>query len=121
MKRIPLVAGVVLVVVLVTVGVLVRSTHATNDPVFCSCGSASSYISQKYADCMYHGGNPTGQTHCFDAADGNPGSYSYSCSWGPYPCPGPDPDPGGPYNPYKMCGGGFGGGNVIDPTDPSCQ
>jgi hypothetical protein len=119
MKRVPLIAGLALAVVLLTVGVLVRPAFATNDPVYCSCGGADSLISQKYQECMSHG-NPTFTSHCTEATGGNPGSYSYSCSWH-YSCPGPDPDPGGPYNPFKQCGGGFGGGNIVDPTDASCQ
>ena len=117
MKRIPLLAVLALAVVLVTVGVLVRPAYAISDPVYCSCDSAGSFIDQKYQECMSHP-NPTFNSHCFDASEGNPGSYSYSCSWW-YLCPGYDPYPF--WNDHKVCGGGFGGGNVIDPTDPSCQ
>jgi hypothetical protein len=117
MKRIPLVGGLALAVVLVTVGVLVWPAYAVSGAVYCSCGGAEDYIGQKYADCMSHGG-ATFNSHCFDASEGNPGSYSYSCSW-TYLCPGYDPYP--VWNDHKVCGGGFGGGNVIDPTDPSCE
>lgn len=111
MRRIPIFAGLALVVVLATVTLLVKPTHATNDPCFTGCGNADAFISQKFQECSSHGGSSF-QSHCFEAADGHVGSYHYSCSWF-YWCPTPQ-------NPMQGCGGGFGGGNVIDPTDPFC-
>jgi hypothetical protein len=113
MRRIPIIAGLALGVVLVTVTFLVRPTQAVNDPCFTSCGGgADSYISQKFQECLSKPGAVSWASHCFDAADGHVGSYHYSCSWFSL-CPTPQ-------NPMQVCAGGFGGGNVIDPTNPYC-
>jgi len=116
MRRLPFFAGLALSFVLATVAILVRPAYATNDPVYCGCGNADAYISQKFQECSSHS-NSSFNSHCTEATEGHPGSYHYSCSWG-YSCPGYDDY--GNWNPFKYCAGGFGGGNVVDPTDPSC-
>jgi hypothetical protein len=112
MRRIPLVSGAALLIVLANVSLLIRPAHAVNDPCFVSCGSGDDYVSQKFMECTapeHAGATFTG--HCTEATDGHVGSYSYSCTW--QNC---FYQNGG----WHCTAGGFGGGNVIDPTNGAC-
>jgi hypothetical protein len=131
MKRIPYFAALALAVVLATVTFFVRPTQAVNDPCYDSCGSgADARISSMSTECSNTAASQspiipdvTFTSHCTDAADGHAGGYSYSCSWHWFRSP---PPPGiNCYDYYvdgKGCagGGGFGGGNTIDPTNAAC-
>jgi hypothetical protein len=119
MKRIPLFAGLALAVVLVTVTMLVRVTHATNDSCYANCSDAQQHMAQMLSACEAAAAphTPTWSSYCHEATESGPGGYGYSCSWGGVTIP------PGCYMPScaQGYGGGFGGGNKIDPNDAACQ
>jgi hypothetical protein len=119
MKRIPYFAGLALAVVLATVTVFVWPTQAINDPCYDSCGDAAQHISDMSNQCYVQAANSspvspgvTFNSTCTDPFDGHPGGYSYSCSWHWFR--------GLPCSSDCAGGGGFGGGNTINPNDAAC-
>lgn len=128
MKRLPYFAGLALVVVLTTVTILVRPTQAVDDPCYDSCSEAQDRINAMQTECYTQAAaqspvspNVTFNSNCEEANGGNNGGYSYSCSWNWFRTP---PPPGiSCYTYYGTAcagGGGFGGGNKIDPNDAAC-
>lgn len=120
MRRIPFFAGIALAAVLVTVTMLVTETQAVvSDPCFANCSDAQQYIAGKASTCDAAASphTPTWSSYCNEATESGPGGYGYSCSWGGVYIP------PGCYMPSctKGYGGGFGGGNKIDPNDAACQ
>src|SRR5436305_1311529 len=119
MKRIPFYAGLSLAVILIIVTMLVRVTDATNDPCYTSCSAGANQRISDMSNACYSAAaphTPTFNSHCTDATESGPGGYSYSCSWGGVTIP------PGCYMPScaQGYGGGFGGGNKIDPNDAAC-
>src|ERR1700730_15164622 len=123
MKRIPLVSGLALVLVLFSVTKLARVVHATG-PCFKTCESAQQYMDQLGQNCLGHCGAQF-QSHCSTDPETGYGGYGYQCMWGGWYCspqgPPPPQPPYPPPNPWPGCGGGFGDGGNIVPDDPSCQ
>src|SRR5215471_14884170 len=88
MKRIAIVAGLALAVVLATVTVFLRSSQAVDDPCYDSCNDAQERIGEMSYQCYTRADaespivpDVTFNNNCTEADGGQNGGYSYACSW----------------------------------------